>query len=68
MTAIVDVVLSRLFGVATPLLIVAVGSLVAMCIVWLPLTRRWGGLAHVAWACGVYLFAAYLVHESPREA
>jgi len=59
-TAAVDVVLLRLFGVGTHLLIIAVGSLVAMCIVWLPLTRRWGGLAHVAWACGVYLFLAYL--------
>jgi hypothetical protein len=61
-TALVDVALLRLFGVGTHLIIIAVGSLIALCIVWPPLTRRWRGLAHVAWACGVYLFVAYLAY------
>ena len=61
-TAIVDIALLHVFGVGTHLVIIAVGSHIAMCFVWLPLTRRWGGLAHVAWACGVYLFVAYLAY------
>jgi glycosyltransferase involved in cell wall biosynthesis len=31
------------------------------CILWLPVTRRWGGRAHVCWALSTYLFAMYLV-------
>ena len=39
---------------------VAVGSLIAVSLVWLPVTRSWSARAHVCWASTTFLFASYL--------
>jgi cellulose synthase/poly-beta-1,6-N-acetylglucosamine synthase-like glycosyltransferase len=39
-----------------------IAGLVFASVVWLPLTRRWSGGAHLCWATSVFLFVVYLVY------
>ncbi len=41
---------------------VGVTGLVAVSLLWLPVTRRWVARAHLTWSATVYLFVAYLAY------
>ena len=41
-------------------LIAGVASLVAVSVIWLPVTRRWSPRAHLCWASTTFLFVVYL--------
>jgi cellulose synthase/poly-beta-1,6-N-acetylglucosamine synthase-like glycosyltransferase len=41
-------------------LVAGVAAVVAASLLWLPVTRRWNGRAHLCWASSVFLFVAYL--------
>jgi cellulose synthase/poly-beta-1,6-N-acetylglucosamine synthase-like glycosyltransferase len=42
--------------------IAGVAGLLFASLVWLPVTRRWSGGAHLCWATSVFLFVVYLVY------
>ena len=35
-------------------------ALCAASLIWVPLTRKWSGRAHLCWSMNMFLFAAYL--------
>ena len=41
-------------------LIAGVAGLVAVSVIWLPVTRRWSPRAHLCWASTTFLFVVYL--------
>jgi cellulose synthase/poly-beta-1,6-N-acetylglucosamine synthase-like glycosyltransferase len=42
--------------------IAGMAGLVFASVVWMPVTRRWSGGAHLCWATTVFLFVVYLVY------
>src|SRR5487761_1065447 len=52
----------RLLGASEHNLLVGIAGLLFASLVWLPVTRRWSGRAHLAWASSVFLFVVYLTY------
>ena len=52
----------RLLGASERNAVVGIAGLVFASVVWLPVTRRWAGGAHLCWATSVFLFVVYLVY------
>jgi cellulose synthase/poly-beta-1,6-N-acetylglucosamine synthase-like glycosyltransferase len=52
----------RLIGVSEHNALAAAAGLVVASLVWLPLTRRWSGRAHLCWASSIFLFVIYLAY------
>ena len=52
----------RLLGASEHNLLVGIAGLLFASLVWLPLTRRWSGGAHLAWTSSVFLFVVYLTY------
>jgi cellulose synthase/poly-beta-1,6-N-acetylglucosamine synthase-like glycosyltransferase len=52
----------RLLGASEHNEIAGAAGLVFASVVWLPVTRRWSGGAHLCWATSVFLFVVYLVY------
>jgi cellulose synthase/poly-beta-1,6-N-acetylglucosamine synthase-like glycosyltransferase len=52
----------RLLGVSEHNAVAGIAGLVFASVVWLPVTRRWSGGAHLCWATSVFLFVVYLVY------
>jgi cellulose synthase/poly-beta-1,6-N-acetylglucosamine synthase-like glycosyltransferase len=52
--------LLALLGVTVGNLIAGAAALVAVSLLWMPVTRRWSARAHLCWAATTYLFLAYL--------
>jgi cellulose synthase/poly-beta-1,6-N-acetylglucosamine synthase-like glycosyltransferase len=50
----------RLLGVTEHNTIAGVIGLAAGSLIWLPVTRRWNGRAHLCWATSIFLFIVYL--------
>jgi cellulose synthase/poly-beta-1,6-N-acetylglucosamine synthase-like glycosyltransferase len=48
------------FGTSRRNLVAAVAVVVATSVIWMPITRRWSALAHLAWSSTILLFVAYL--------
>jgi cellulose synthase/poly-beta-1,6-N-acetylglucosamine synthase-like glycosyltransferase len=52
----------RLLGVSEHNAVAGIAGLVFASVVWLPVTRRWSGGAHLCWATSVFLFVVYLAY------
>jgi cellulose synthase/poly-beta-1,6-N-acetylglucosamine synthase-like glycosyltransferase len=52
----------RLLGVTEHNTIAAAAGLAAGSLIWLPVTRRWNGRAHLCWATSIFLFVVYLAY------
>jgi cellulose synthase/poly-beta-1,6-N-acetylglucosamine synthase-like glycosyltransferase len=52
----------RLLGASQHNLLVGIAGLLFASLVWLPVTRRWSGRAHLCWASSVFLFVVYLTY------
>src|SRR5271154_3329431 len=46
----------KAIGASEHNLVVGIGGLVFASLIWLPVTRRWSGRAHLCWATSVFLF------------
>ena len=52
----------RLLGASEHNLVAGVAGLLFAGLVWLPVTRRWSGRAHLCWASSTFLFVVYLIY------
>jgi cellulose synthase/poly-beta-1,6-N-acetylglucosamine synthase-like glycosyltransferase len=52
----------KLIGSTEHNLVAGVAGLLFASLVWLPVTRRWSGRAHLCWASSVFLFVVYLTY------
>jgi len=52
----------KALGASEHNLVVGIAGLVFASLVWLPVTRRWSGRAHLCWATSVFLFVVYLTY------
>jgi hypothetical protein len=52
----------RLLGASEHNLVAGVAGLLFAGLVWLPVTRRWSGRAHLCWASSTFLFVLYLIY------
>jgi glycosyltransferase involved in cell wall biosynthesis len=52
----------RLLGVTEHNTIAGAAGLAVASLIWLPVTRRWNGRAHLCWATSIFLFVVYLAY------
>jgi hypothetical protein len=55
-------VVLRLLGASSHNVAAGAAGLVFSSLVWLPVTRRWSGRAHLCWATSVFLFVVFLTY------
>ncbi len=61
LAALVAVAMRQL-GVTEHNTIAGAAGLAAASLIWLPVTRRWNGRAHLCWSTSIFLFVVYLAY------
>jgi hypothetical protein len=60
--AVAAAAILKLLHATSSNLIAGVAGLVAVSVIWLPVTRRWPPRAHLCWASTTFLFVVYLTY------